>query len=51
VADWRRFPGCRPRRGGQVHVFGGDWALALGPRLPMLYRRMEAALRAAAEAV
>jgi hypothetical protein len=36
---------------GQVHVFGGDWALALGPRLPMLYRRMEAALRAAAEAV
>jgi iron complex transport system substrate-binding protein len=51
VADWRRFPGLPAAARGQVHVFGGDWALALGPRLPMLYRRMEAALRAAAEVV
>jgi hypothetical protein len=35
---------------GQVHVLGGDWALVLGPRLPLLYRRMEEALRSAAGA-
>lgn len=48
VADWRRFPALTAVARGQVHVLGGDWALVLGPRLPLLYRRMEEALRSAA---
>lgn len=49
VADWTRFPNLPAAAGGHVYVIGGDWALSLGPRVPRLYREMEAAVRAAAE--
>lgn len=49
VADWARFPNLPAADRGHVFVIGGDWALSLGPRVPRLYREMEAAVRAAAE--
>lgn len=49
IADWRRFPALPAVARGDVYVLGGDWALVLGPRLPILYRRMAEALGRAAE--
>jgi len=45
-ADWRGVPGL-PRASLKVAVVGGDWALVPGPRLPILYREMRRAIRAA----
>lgn len=48
AADWQGFPTLPAAARGSVFVIGGDWALSLGPRVPLLYRRMEEALRAGA---
>lgn len=48
LADWELWGRFENATRGDVQIIAGDWALILGPRLPILYERMEKALRKAA---
>lgn len=48
VHDWRQLPTVPAVRDGRIFVIAGDYVLVPGPRLPLLYRDMRQALRAAA---
>lgn len=48
--DWRRYPGIPAVAGDALMVIGEDYALIPGPRLPLLYDRLEEAVRRAAAA-
>ena len=48
VSDWGRYPKIPAVRHGAVVVIAEDYALVPGPRLPLLYDRLERALRRAA---
>lgn len=50
LADWSRYPELPAVASGRVELIAGDWTLILGPRLPRLYRAIEAALATGAEA-
>lgn len=49
LADWRRYPGLPAVDGDALAVVGEDYALIPGPRLPLLYDRLEEVVRRAAE--
>jgi len=48
LADWRRYPGLPAVAGDALTVIGEGYALIPGPRLPLLYDRLEEAVRRAA---
>ncbi|MGD2116127.1 MAG: helical backbone metal receptor [Acidobacteriota bacterium] len=46
--DWRRYPGLPAVERGALVLIGESYALVPGPRLPLLYDRLEDAVRRAA---
>ncbi len=48
LADWQRFPTLPAVAAGHLAVISGAETMLIGPRLPELYRRLEAAVREAA---
>lgn len=48
LADWRRYPSLPAVESDALAVIGEDYALIPGPRLPLLYDRLEEAVRRAA---